>query len=81
MPGETLLEEWVRRSITEVRIPIPGTTKTIRCVTVVLALGGACGIVDPNLQEQPPGARPPPDVPFKPGLQENQDSLGRPPGA
>lgn len=75
MPGETLLEEWVRRSITEVRIPIPGTTKTIRCVTVVLALGGACGIVDPNLQEQPPGARPPPDVPFKPGLQEDQDSL------
>src|SRR5690606_32713740 len=48
MPSESLLEEWVRRSVTEVLIPIPGTTKSIRCVTVMLALGGGCGIVDPN---------------------------------
>ncbi|MGY0652669.1 hypothetical protein ACW7GZ_12590 [Luteimonas sp. A537] len=79
MPSESLLEEWVRRSVTEVLIPIPGTTKTIRCVTVMLALGGGCGIVDPNLQEQPAAARPPPDVPFKRELQEDQDSLGPPP--
>ena len=76
MPTETLLEEWVRKSVTEVRIPIPGTTKTIRCVTVMLALGGACDIVDPNLQEQPAQARKPPDVPFKRELQEDQGSLG-----
>ena len=82
MPSETLLEEWVRKSVTEVRIPIPGTTKSIRCVTVMLALGGACGIVDPNLQEQSAGAREPPDVPFKPELMEDQDALGPmpPPG-
>lgn len=79
LPSESLLEEWVRRSVTEVLIPIPGTTKTIRCVTVMLALGGGCGIVDPNLQEQPAGAREPPPVPFKPELQEAQDSLARPP--
>ncbi|MEN1940365.1 hypothetical protein WCE39_04590 [Luteimonas sp. MJ174] len=79
MPSESLLEEWVRRSVTEVRIPIPGTTKTIRCVTVMLALGGGCDIVDPNLQEQPAAARPPPDIPFKRELQEDQDSLGPPP--
>lgn len=81
MPNESLLEEWVRKSITEVRIPIPGTSKTIRCVTVLLAVGGACDILDPNLQEQPAAARPPPDVPFKPELLEDQDSLGpRPAG-
>ncbi|HEY4530412.1 MAG TPA: transmembrane repetitive protein, partial [Luteimonas sp.] len=80
MPSETLLEEWVRKSVTEVRIPIPGTTKSIRCVTVMLALGGACGIVDPNLQEQAAAAREPPDVPFKPELMEDQDALApRPP--
>ena len=78
LPSETLLEEWVRASVTEVLIPIPGTTKSIRCVTVLLALGGGCGIVDPNLQEQPAGARPPPTVPFKRDLQEDQDSLGPP---
>lgn len=76
LPSETLLEEWVRASVTEVLIPIPGTTKSIRCVTVLLALGGGCGIVDPNLQEQPAAARPPPEVPFKRELQEDQGSLG-----
>ena len=76
LPSESLLEEWVRMSVTEVSIPIPGTTKSIRCVTVMLAMGGACGIVDPNLQEQPAQARTPPDVPFKRELQEDQDSLG-----
>ncbi|GHD68119.1 hypothetical protein GCM10007164_09180 [Luteimonas padinae] len=81
MPSETLLEERVRKSVTEVRIPIPGTTKTIRCVTVMLALGGACDIMDPNLQEQPARARKPPDVPFKPELMEDQDALGSPPGS
>ena len=76
LPSETLLEERVRASVTEVLIPIPGTTKSIRCVTVLPALGGVCGIVDPNLQEQPAAARPPPEVPFKRELQEDQGSLG-----
>ena len=69
-PNETLLEEWVRRSVTTVRIPIPGTSKTLVCQTVMLALGGGCGIEDPNMVEQPATARPPPDIPFKPELQE-----------
>src|SRR5690606_19776231 len=81
MPSETLLEEWVRKSVTEVRLPIPGTTKSIRCMTVLLAMGGACSIFDPNLQEQAAGARPPPDVAFQPELQEARDSLGSPPGS
>ncbi|MCE7031406.1 hypothetical protein LY625_01990 [Lysobacter sp. GX 14042] len=75
-PNETLLEEWVRRSVTTVRIPIPGTSKTIVCQTVMLALGGGCGIEDPNMVEQPASARPPPDIPFKPELQEGGGTGG-----
>ena len=74
-PNESLLEEWVRKSITTVRIPIPGTSKTIVCQTVLLALGGGCGISDPNLNEQPATARPPPDIPFKPELQEDNGAV------
>jgi len=78
-PNETLLEEWVRRSVKTIRIPIPGTNKHIVCQTVLLVVGGGCGIDDPNLNEQPATARPPPDIPFKPELQEGNGSL--PPGA
>jgi hypothetical protein len=74
-PNETLLAEWVRKSITTVRIPIPGTNKHIVCKTVLLALGGGCGISDSNLNEQPARARPPPDIPFKPELQEDNGSI------
>lgn len=74
-PNETLLAEWVRKSIKTVRIPIPGSNKTIVCQTVLLALGGGCGISDPNLNEQPATARPPPDIPFKPELQEDNGSV------
>jgi hypothetical protein len=80
VPNETLLQEWVRRSIKEVLIPIPGTSKKIKCSVVLLALGGACDITDPNMQDIEAGARKPPDVPFKPELQENQEALGKPPG-
>jgi hypothetical protein len=80
VPNETLLQEWVRRSIKEVLIPIPGTSKSIKCSVVLLALGGACDITDPNMQDVEAGARKPPDVPFKPELQENQDALAPPPG-
>lgn len=78
LPDETLLEEWVRRSIKQVLIPIPGTSKTITCSVVLLALGGACGIDDPNMQDIEATARKPPDIPFKPELQENPEVLGEP---
>lgn len=74
-PSESLLQEWVRRSIRRVLIPIPGTSKRIVCDVTLLAFGGGCGIVDPNLNEQAAGARPPPDIPFKPALQEDNGSV------
>jgi hypothetical protein len=79
IPHENLLEEWVRRSIKEVLIPIPGTSKTIKCAVALLALGGACAISDPNMLDVEAEAREPPDVPFKPELQEDQDALMRRP--
>ncbi len=79
VPHETLLEEWVRRSIKEVLIPIPGTGKRIKCTVAMLMLGGACNITDPNMLDVEAEARKPPDVPFKPELQQDQESL-RPPG-
>lgn len=82
-PNETLLQEWVRRGIKQVSIPIPGTSKRIVCGISILQLGGGCWAVDPNLNEQPATARPPPDIPFKPGLQEDPGATpprGTPPG-
>ncbi len=77
-PSETLLEEWVRKSVTTVRIPIPGTNKHVVCQTVLLVVGGGCDISDPNLLDVPATARPAPDIPFKPGLQEDNGSLPAP---
>ncbi|MBB1060512.1 hypothetical protein [Marilutibacter spongiae] len=74
-PNENLLQEWVRRGIKTVSIPIPGTGKKVECAVSLLALGGACGISDPNLNEQPATARPPPDIPFKPALQDDNGSI------
>ncbi|HZF97906.1 MAG TPA: hypothetical protein VEY92_06615, partial [Pseudoxanthomonas sp.] len=65
VPSESLLAEWVRRAIREVEVPIPGTSKRVRCVVSVLQAGGACGLFDPNLNEQPATARPPPGIPVK----------------
>ncbi len=78
IPSGTLLEEWVRRGIKSMAIPIPGTSKKINCTISLLQLGGGCGISDPNLQDQEAIARPPPDIPFKPELQEDQDALKQP---
>jgi hypothetical protein len=78
VPSETLLQNWVRRNIREVAIPIPGTSKKIRCVVSLLQLGGGCGIDDPDMQDQEATARPPPDIPFKPELQEDQGALRKP---
>jgi hypothetical protein len=77
-PSETLLEEWVRKNIRSVEIPIPGTSKRVHCIVSILQLGGGCGIEDPNMQDQEAEARKPPDVPFKPDLQDNQQSLRKP---
>ncbi|WP_133501126.1 hypothetical protein [Cognatilysobacter terrigena] len=70
-PNQTLLNDWVDKGVKQVGIPIPGTNKRIVCIISILQFGGGCDISDPNLQEQPAVARPPPDVPFKPSLQEN----------
>ena len=78
LPRETLLEEWVRKGVKQTDIPIPGTSKKIRCVVSILQLGGGCYVVDPNMQDQEATARPPPDIPWKPELQEDQDSLEKP---
>ena len=74
VPHENLLEEWVRRSVRTVLIPIPGTSKSIRCDVSLLALGGRCGVTDPNMQDVEAEARPPPDIPWKPELQEGDDA-------
>ncbi|MBP6748846.1 MAG: hypothetical protein KA144_04325 [Xanthomonadaceae bacterium] len=71
VPHESLLEEWVRRNVREVFVPIPGTKKRIVCKVSLLQAGGGCFIDDPNMRDQEAEARKPPDVPFKPDLQEN----------
>lgn len=75
VPNESLLAEWVRKGMKTVAIPIPGTGKKINCVVSLLQLGGGCGIVDPDLNEQPADGRASPDIPFKPGLQEDNGSV------
>jgi hypothetical protein len=75
IPQGTLLEEWVRKGIKQVSIPIPGTHKRLQCVVSLLALGGSCMPVDDDVNEQPARARPPPDIPFKPELQEDNGSV------
>ena len=65
----------MRKGVKEMGIPIPGTSKRIVCVVSILQLGGGCGISDPNLNDQPATARPPPDIPFKPELQEGNGSV------
>ncbi len=73
-PNESLLAEWVRKGIKSVEIPIPGSNSKISCVVSMLQFGGGCGLTNPNMQEQPAEARPPPDIPFKKELQEDNGS-------
>ncbi|MCF7750758.1 hypothetical protein KQ945_08370 [Bacillus subtilis subsp. subtilis] len=73
-PNESLLAEWVRKGIKSVEIPIPGTSSSISCVVSLLQFGGGCGLSDPNMQDQPAVARPPPDIPFKKALQDDNGS-------
>ncbi len=74
VPSESLLAEWVRKGIKSIEIPIPGSSSRISCVVSMLQFGGGCGLTNPNMQEQPAEARPPPDVPFKKELQEDNGS-------
>lgn len=74
VPSESLLAEWVRKGIKSIEIPIPGTNTRISCVVSMLQFGGGCGLSNPNMQEQPATARPPPDIPFKQELQEDNGS-------
>lgn len=75
MPNQSLLQEWVRRGLKKIEIPIPGTNTKISCVVSLLQFGGGCGLSDPNLNDQPATARPPPDVPFKRELQEDNGAV------
>lgn len=79
MPRETLLQEWVRKGIKKVSIPIPGTKLRIQCVVSLLQAGAGCGLSNPDVNDQPAVARPPPDIPFKPHLQEGNGSVKPPP--
>ena len=74
VPNGTLLEEWVRKGIKQVAIPIPGTRRQLRCVVSMLPPGAICNPYSPDVNEQPARARPPPDIPFKPELQEDNGS-------
>ncbi len=75
IPNGTLLEEWVRKGIKKVAIPIPGSKRQLRCVVSMLPPGAVCNPYSPDVNEQPARARPPPDVPFKPELQEDNGSV------
>ena len=75
IPNGTLLEEWVRKGIKRVSIPIPGSSRRLECVVSLLQFGGGCMPVSDDVNEQPARARPPPDIPFKPGLQEDNGSV------
>jgi len=48
IPSESLLEEWVRRGVTKVSIPIPGTHQRITCYTWILPPAASCGITSPR---------------------------------
>lgn len=58
VPAEDLLEEWVRKGIQEVSIPIPGSGWRLVCKVSLLALGGGCGIRQPVQSSTPRGFGP-----------------------
>lgn len=81
IPQGNLLQEWVRRGIKELSIPIPGTGLKLKCVVSLLQFGGGCMPVDPDANEQSSTGRAAPAVPFKPALQEDNGSVRPPPAA
>ncbi len=68
VPDEDLLQEWTRRSVRKVAIPIPGSRCKIVCAVALLAAGGSCGV---DCGGQPHNARPPPDIP-PPGASSSE---------
>ncbi len=80
-PPETLLQEWVRKGVKTVDIPLPGGKVKIRCIVSTLQAAGGCFPVagKEGVHDQPAIARPPPAVPFKPHLIENPGDLTSPP--
>jgi hypothetical protein len=79
IPEGNLLQEWVRKGIKEISIPIPGTKLKLKCVVSLLQFGGGCGPENPDANEQNSTGRKAPDVPFKPALQEDNGSVKPPP--
>ena len=79
-PPETLLQEWVRKGLKTVDIPLPGGRVKIRCVVSVLQAAGGCMPVGGinGVHDQPAIARPPPDIPFKRELFEEPGALSAP---
>lgn len=76
-PPETLLQEWIRKGVKTVDIPLPGGKVKIRCVVSLLQFGGGCGPVagKEGVHDEPARARAAPAVPFKRELFENQGDL------
>ncbi len=81
VPHENLLEEWVRKGIKEIEIPLGGDGKrVIKCKISLLQLGGGCGIGPGanGVQDNPARARKPPAVPFKSKYFDDPSALGAP---
>lgn len=81
VPNENLLEEWVRKGIKEIEIPLDGSGKrVIKCKISLLALGGGCGIAGGinGVKDNPARARKPPAVPFKSKYFDDPSALGAP---
>lgn len=81
VPQETLLEEWVRKGIKEIEIPLDGSGKrVIKCKISILQLGGGCGIAGGinGVKDNPAQARKPPAVPFKSKYFDDPSALGAP---
>ncbi len=81
VPHENLLEEWVRKGIKEIEIPLGGDGKrVIKCTISILQLGGGCGIGGGinGVKDNPARARKPPAVPFKSKYFDDPSALGAP---
>ncbi|HRA56595.1 MAG TPA: hypothetical protein PLN74_03725, partial [Thermomonas sp.] len=75
IPEGNLLQEWVRKGIKELSIPIPGTKLKLKCVVSLLQFGGGCMPENPDANEQNSTGRKAPEIPFKPELQEDNGSV------
>ena len=81
IPEGNLLQEWVRKGVKELSIPIPGTKLKLKCVVSLLQFGGGCMPENPDANEQNSTGRKAPEIPFKPQLQEDNGSVRPAPAA